>query len=402
VWGARLLRDAPAGASELFWALVLLPASASMSIVVIRRRVVRDGPRRALSLIVGGIGLIVAAAAVRLEWLAASPAPASEALLFWRLGLVPIPLACLALWLWGVWVGHGTIGPRDVRLAVSRNVMSIVLLYFFYNSAPVLEQNESLGPLVAVFVFGVLALAASNLERLRVQREGKAMTPVLDRYWLQTVAGLVALLLLTGVLLTGLAGTRAFAQFGTVVLIALGAIAIGVSWLVALGRSSSHFICARCSKRFVTPTLPPLPTPRTRHRATPHCPPRPFGCPRIFEIAVGGGGASHHHPYDLLVSLRSSALAHQSAEDVRESIFSSELLLVTAICSAGAARRSALSAYLRSAVWPMRPVRAFAVPTSARCSGPSSMAACVRPPKRRASSPARCIRWRPIRLPATS
>lgn len=359
VWGARLLRDGPAGASGLFWALVLLPASASISIVVIRRRVGRVGPRRMLSLVVGFIGLVVAAAALRLEWLAASPAPAGEGLLLWRMSLAPIPLACLALWLWGVWVGLGTIGPRDVRLAVSRNVMSILLLYLFYNSAPVLEQNESLGPIVTVFVFGVLALAASNLERLRVQREGKAMAPVLDRYWLQTVAGLVALLLVIGVLITGLAGTRAFAQFGAVVLIALGAIAIGVSWLlVALGvlifivLYPLRALFESLSSRLALPT--PLPTPAELATAQAALPATPVPeASRIFEAAgwvVAVGVVAAIILMVFWLSLRSSVLARtESAEDVRESIFSSELLLsqLRNLFGARRARTSnALSAYL--------------------------------------------------------
>jgi Domain of unknown function (DUF4129) len=359
VWGARLLRGGAAGASGLFWALVLLPAAASMSIVVIQRRVGREGPRRILNFVVGFVGLIIAAAAVRLEWLAAWPAPAGEGLLFWQLSLVPIPLACLALWLWGVWVGHGSIGPRDVRLAVSRNVMSILLLYLFYNSAPVLEQNESLGPIVTVFVSGVMALAASNLERLRVQREGKGMAPVLDRYWLQTVVGLVALLLLTGVLITGLSGTHVLAQFGTVVLIALGAIAIGVSWLlVAFGVMifillyPLRALFESVSSRIAIPT--PLPTPAELATAQAALPATPVpGASRVFEIAGWAVAVGLVAAIILMVfwlSLRSSELGRtESAEDVRESILSRELLLSqlrNLIGGRGARTAKALSAYL--------------------------------------------------------
>jgi len=335
VWGARLLRGAPAGASWLVWTLALLPVVSSLSVVLIRPRLKAAGLRLAFSLVVGFLGLWIAAAALRVDWLSAGPVPEPGALLLWRISFIPIPLACLALWLWGEWVGHGTIGQRDVRLALSRIVMTILLLYLFYNSAPVLTVGEALGPIVLVFVAGVLALAASNLERLRVQQEGAPVALVLDRYWLQTVAGLTAVLLLAGLLITGLANTRAFTQFGGILLVALAAVAIGLSWiLVAFGvliflllyplRGLFQSISTQMLLLTPAPTSPALAT------AQAAVPPTAAAPSAIFEAAGWVVAAAIVVALILMVfwlRLRSQALARtETAEEVRESILSGDLL----------------------------------------------------------------------------
>jgi hypothetical protein len=335
VWGARLLRGAPAGASWQMWTLALLPVVSSLSVVLIRPRLKAVGLRLAFSLGLVLLGLALAAAGLRFEWLAAGGAPGPTGVVLWRLSLLPIPIACLALWLWGEWVGHGTIGQRDVRLALSRNVMTILLLYLFYNSAPVLTVGEALGPIVLVFVAGVLALAASNLERLRVQREGAPVAPVLDRYWLQTVAGLTAVLLLAGLLITGLANTRVFAQAGGVVLVALAAVAIGLSWiLVAFGvliflllyplRGLFQSISTQMLLPTPAPTSPALATAQAAAPSTAAAP------SPIFEAAGWVVAVGILVALILMVfwlRLRSEALARtETAEEVRDSILSGDLL----------------------------------------------------------------------------
>ena len=335
VWGARLLRNAPTDAGWVMWALVVLPAVSSMGVVLVRPRIKATGVRLAFSLVLGFIGLWLAAAALWSEWSAAGPAPEPATLLLWRISFIPIPLACLALWLWGEWVGHGTISPRDVRLAVGRNVMSILLLYLFYNSAPVLTVSEALGPIVLVFVAGVVAMAASNLERLRVQREGATIAPVLDRYWLQTVAGLTAGLLLAGLLITGLANTRAFAQTGGIVLVGLAAVAIGLSWvLVAFGvlifillyplRGLFQSISPEMLLPTPVPTSPALATAQAAAPATAAAP------SAVFEAAGWVVAVAIVVGLILMVfwlRLRSEALARtEMAEEVRESILSGDLL----------------------------------------------------------------------------
>jgi len=360
VWGARLLRGAPAGASWLMWALLMLPAVSTLGVVLIRPRLKAAGLRMAFSLVVGFIGLWIAAAVLWQEWIAAGPAPEPGVLLLWRLSFIPIPLASIALWLWGEWVGHGAIGPRDVRIALSRNVMSILLLYLFYNSAPLLAEGEALGPVVTIFVCGVMALAASNLERLRVQREGTAVAPLLDRYWLQTVAGLIALLLLVGLLITGLAGTRLFAQIGSVLLLALAAVAIGVSWiLVAIGvivfillyplRALFQAVATRMVFPTPAPTSPALATALAAAPPTAAPAPSPIFDILGWAIAVGVVAAIVFMVFWL--RLRAAALPREEeAEEVRESILSGDLLwnqLRSLFGGRGSGREKSSAAYLR-------------------------------------------------------
>lgn len=233
LWGVRILRsDLSAGGPEL-WLAFALPAAAALAV----RASARGGSRTAYLgtvtlLALTGLGLAVGFFWLNLGGSLGAPGTSSNAIL-WQLSRVVAPAAYALLWWWGLRAGSGEIQHQDVATGLSRNVLTMVALYLFYNSAPVIAPSEALGPILLTFVVAVAALAIANLDRMRVQLEGQPPRSPIDRYWLQTVAGVTAALVLLGLVLTGFASTRLFTQVGGALLVVLAAVAIGVSWVLA-------------------------------------------------------------------------------------------------------------------------------------------------------------------------
>ncbi|MGA2821326.1 MAG: DUF4129 domain-containing protein [Anaerolineales bacterium] len=334
LWGVRMIGGKQA-LTEPSLGVMLGVVTAAVFLIRLDSGSTPVGLRRPSSWVIAGIVVVASGVA------SGASSPLFLAAMFrlhdWRAAanLFMILAGSLLLLGWGFRVGRAQIAQEGVAQSLSRSSWTILVLFLLTVSFPVVQSREMLIPVLLIFLSGTAGLALANFARVRPGSAKGVLSHGLDRYWIQTVSAVAALLLLTGLVLTGWMGTQSLAQISTFFLILLAALFTGLSWvIVAFGVVVFLLIYPlyQYLQRLFGPLVLPTPAPTAPAPGTSEAAGQVAANPIVVTFFEVGGyllAISILAALVLVVFLlrrRSETSRPAVEEETRESLFSAELL----------------------------------------------------------------------------
>jgi hypothetical protein len=219
-----------------------------------------------LVLVVGGVVAVFA-----VTWTTyglRSPAEFWQRLVNWGDFISPVFLgvvACTFMWWQGIVLGRSLVPQEQLERSFYRGIAALVFIYAVNQARPLITASEGLAAALAFFATGLSALALLSVENARRwQSEVMGHWPSLNRYWLSTVAGVIAAILAGGLLAGGLLSPTFFEQIAglltalanalTIAFVAiLGSMVFLAAWVVT---PFIRFFQGRVANPFQFPQLP--------------------------------------------------------------------------------------------------------------------------------------------------
>ncbi len=213
---------------------------------LLTRRVLRQ-PHWSLRRVRAAVGGAGAAAVGLALWLALAPHFRGEAW-YSRAALAdlitqgtPVFAACLVAWWQGLATGRATIAHHNVLGAFHTGVLALAGLLVANALWPVYTGADVLAGVLAFFSFGLSGLAIASLRRLVLwQRAVATSSAGYNRYWLLTVATVMAVVLGGGLLAARVLAPEAFqrladrlARVGEVIALVAGVVIAPVAFALA-------------------------------------------------------------------------------------------------------------------------------------------------------------------------
>lgn len=182
-----------------------------------RALLLADGPlpRTRNIIVVGGVIVVLG-----LNWLAfgyRSPNDVAASLIMLKETLPPelitLVIICF-LWWRGITIGRSEIPHESLADAFYNGVIALAFLFLVNTFNPLLTPADALWPALFFFASGLGALSLAGLEEdRRRQKDSTGQWPALNRRWLVTVAGVIGLIVLGGLLEASALAPDAFKTF---------------------------------------------------------------------------------------------------------------------------------------------------------------------------------------------
>jgi hypothetical protein len=139
------------------------------------------------------------------------------------------------MWWLGIRLGRAQVPQEFLERSFYGGVVALAIIFGANQLRRLILPGEALAALLVFFSAGLGALALvsfENARRFQESQTGKSLS--LSRYWLTTVAAVIGLILVVGVLAAGLLSPQAFARLGAGTESVIGRVTIGVLVGVAL------------------------------------------------------------------------------------------------------------------------------------------------------------------------
>ncbi len=201
LWALWLLRAGQHGVPFPLWPLVMAAVLLAATLLT-RAMLLTDQPLpRTRRVIVGG-GIIVV---VGLNWLSfgyRSPGDILASIVTLKDTLPPDLIAFIFtcfLWWRGITIGRSEIPHESLADAFYNGITALTFLFLVNTFNPLLTPADALGPALLFFASGLGALSLAGLEEDRRRyKDTTGYWPALNRRWLATVCGVIGLIILGG------------------------------------------------------------------------------------------------------------------------------------------------------------------------------------------------------------
>ena len=237
LWVDWLIRFAvPALPVPAFVAAALLPQEVT-AVILVRWAVRRAWPARSRQIVGTVVGCLGLPAVLLVNfgagpWAGYLSGRASLGdLLFASLTLL---LAAAGAWWLGLGLGASTVTRDQLEGAFYGGLAALAALLILNNFGPWLLAGDLVWPILLFLGLGLAALAVMGLRRLRVQEKStRSEWRAFSRAWIAMALGLIGLVLLSGLLLTGLLAPEAFQRLGQAVAVLYQGLALVLILLMA-------------------------------------------------------------------------------------------------------------------------------------------------------------------------
>ncbi len=192
--------------------------------------------RMALVISLGGLASIVL-----VEWVvfkADGPFGFVRGLVTWNGFFSPefiVLFVTAVLWLRGALVGRSDVLREDIESMFYTGILALIVLLLINNAQPWVPLADIVGPALIFFATSLLALALVGPEHAHFwQRETSSVRLLVNRYWLVTVAAIIALIVVGGFVLASSTGADALTAIRNVVRTVVLLLAFGVQLVMAI------------------------------------------------------------------------------------------------------------------------------------------------------------------------
>jgi hypothetical protein len=241
-WVALWLRWSARGVAPDHAVPAVPPAALALLLLAgwaLTRRVLRRGPaspRARLGL--AGAGLAAAFLTAWWNFGLLTPMEFLRRLVDWDGLISPVFIslaACALMWQQGILLGRSPTPQEHLERVFFGGLAALGLLFAINQARPLLRPAETLGGALIFFAAGLGALALLSVESARRRQSGtQAARPALNRYWLGTVAGVIGLILLGGLLVEALFSPGYFDRLERLLAAVADALLIAFIAIVAL------------------------------------------------------------------------------------------------------------------------------------------------------------------------
>ncbi len=129
------------------------------------------------------------------------------------------------LWLRGILIGRADVMREDIEGMFYTGVVALVVLLLFDTVRPAVPFSDLFWSALIFFVASLLALALVGPEHAHFwHRETSMVRLVLNRYWLITIAFMIGLIVVVGLLVAGAAGPEALGVLRSIALLLITAV----------------------------------------------------------------------------------------------------------------------------------------------------------------------------------
>ncbi len=213
-WGMRLAVSDTVSAPMLsplaMMAFVL--GGAFVTRVALLRRRAPDGARR----MVAGFGLAAVALGLWLTYGARSPDAYAHSLFNWGRYYPPALLTIIVvtfLWWRGITIGRNDAPHDDLSQTFYNGIVAFTFLFVLNSFHRLIAAPEALGPVMLFFTVGMGALALAGVEEdRRRQKDSSGQWPGLNRHWVATVGGIIAVVVSLGLALAAVVAPETFSR----------------------------------------------------------------------------------------------------------------------------------------------------------------------------------------------
>ncbi len=139
------------------------------------------------------------------------------------------------LWLRGILIGRADVMREDIEGMFYTGVVALVVLLLFDTVRPAVPFGDLFWSALIFFVASLLALALVGPEHAHFwHRETSMVRLVLNRYWLITIAFMIGLIVVVGLIVAGAAGPEALGVLRSIVLVLITAVIYGVQAILTI------------------------------------------------------------------------------------------------------------------------------------------------------------------------
>jgi hypothetical protein len=192
--------------------------------------------RMALVISLGGLALIVL-----VEWVvfkADGPFGFVRGLVTWNGFFSPefiVLFVTAVLWLRGALIGRSDVLREDIESMFYTGILALIVLLLINNAEPWVPLADIVGPALIFFAASLLALALVGPEHAHFwQRETSSVRLLVNRYWLVTVAAIIALIVVGGFVLASSTGADELTAIRNVVRTVVLLLAFGVQLVMSI------------------------------------------------------------------------------------------------------------------------------------------------------------------------